>query len=149
MLPDQIRLPTMFLRKTQPSLFSLSRRQMAKPLSSSNPRLRPIHWKASAPEALPGTLTFGAQTKLPRLPVPNLEDTFSRLKESLKPIAWSESEYASVVSKVDEFAKTKAPELQGRLLARATEHPHWLEEWWDDAAYLGYRDSVSTLYPSS
>lgn len=133
----------MLARKSQRSLFTFSRKQMVKPLSSPRPGHRPIHWKASAPEALPGTLTFAAQKKLPRLPVPKLEDTFSRLKESLKPIAWSESEYATVSSKVDEFAKTKAPELQGRLLARAEERPHWLEEWWDDGAYLGYRDSVS------
>lgn len=136
----------MLARKSQRSLISLPYKLMARqPLSSSSPRRRPIHWKASAPKALPGTLTFGHQRKLPRLPVPKLEDTFSRLKESLRPIAWSESEYDAVASKIDEFAKTKAPELQGRLLARAEKTPHWLEEWWDDAAYLGYRDSVSTF----
>ncbi|KAF9480551.1 carnitine acetyl transferase [Pholiota conissans] len=103
---------------------------------------RPIHWKASAPEPLPGTLTFAAQRSLPKLPVPKLEDTVVRLKESLKPIAWSEAEFNAVAKKIDAFAATKGPELQKRLLQRETEHPHWLEEWWDDAGYLGYRDSV-------
>ncbi|KAF8202380.1 carnitine acetyl transferase [Pholiota molesta] len=97
---------------------------------SASVRRRPIHWKAAAPESLPGTLTA------------TLEDTVARLKESLKPIAWSEDEYNAVAKKIDTFAATKGPELHERLLGRAAERPHWLEEWWDDAGYLGYRDSV-------
>ncbi|KAF8967724.1 carnitine acetyl transferase [Flammula alnicola] len=111
-------------------------------MSSNFIRRRLTHWKASAPEPLPGTLTFGAQQNLPKLPVPKLEDTLVRLKESLKPIAWSDSEYNSVIKKIDNLAASKGPELQERLLQRASERPHWLEEWWDDAGYLGYRDSV-------
>ncbi|KAF9563145.1 acyltransferase ChoActase/COT/CPT [Agrocybe pediades] len=103
---------------------------------------RPANWKAAAPEPLPGTTTFAAQSTLPRLPVPELQNTLARLKDSLKPIAWTEEEYASVVKKIDDFGKSKAPELQERLLKRASEKKHWLEEWWDDGGYLGYRDSV-------
>ncbi|KAF8159566.1 carnitine acetyl transferase [Crassisporium funariophilum] len=103
---------------------------------------RPANWKSAAPEALSGTLTYAGQTSLPRLPVPKLQDTLSRLKESLKPIAWSHSEYATIVDKIDKFAINQGPELQARLLKRASERPHWLEEWWDNAGYLGYRDSV-------
>lgn len=105
-------------------------------------RRRPLHWKAAAPEPLPSTLTFAAQRDLPKLPVPTLEDTVVRLKESLKPIAWSEAEYSTVSKKIDQFAANKGPELQARLLQRASERPHWLEEWWDDSGYMGYRDSV-------
>lgn len=101
---------------------------------------RPSAWKAAAPGAPPGTQTYSS--KLPKLPVLDLPETLSRLKQSLKPIAWSDSEYATVEKKIDEFAATKGPELQKRLLLRAEETPHWLEEWWDDAGYLGYRDSV-------
>lgn len=106
------------------------------------PPHRPIHWKATAPEPLPGTTTFGAQKALPKLPVPELQKTVARLKESLKPIAWSEAEYAAAVKKIDEFATGKGPELQDRLLKYAEGKEHWLERWWDDGAYLGYRDSV-------
>jgi carnitine O-acetyltransferase len=105
-------------------------------------RRRPVDWKAAAPEALPGTVTFGAQQNLPKLPVPDLQDTLARLKDSLKPIAWSDSEYASVLKKIDDFGTGKGRELHDRLLNHASVRPHWLEEWWDDAAYLGYRDSV-------
>ncbi|KAF8239327.1 carnitine acetyl transferase [Tricholoma matsutake] len=101
---------------------------------------RPAGWKAAAPGAPPGTQTYSS--KLPSLPVLDLQETLGRLKQSLKPIAWSDSEYASVEKKIDEFAASKGPELQKRLSKRVEETSHWLEEWWDDAGYLGYRDSV-------
>ncbi|KAH9479541.1 Carnitine O-acetyltransferase, mitochondrial [Psilocybe cubensis] len=105
-------------------------------MTSTARRMRPVEWKTEAPEPLPGTTTFAAQSTLPRLPVPDLQNTLARLKESLKPIAWSEAEYASVVKKIDNFGQGKGPELHERLLKHAGEREHWLEEWWDDAAYL-------------
>jgi carnitine O-acetyltransferase len=104
-------------------------------------RVRPIDWKTAAPEPL-SALTFRGQSKLPKLPVPDFNDTILRLKESLKPIAWSDIEYTSVVKKVDDFATNLGPILHSRLLERAKQGSHWLEEWWDDTGYLGYRDSV-------
>ncbi|KAH9851920.1 carnitine acetyl transferase [Lenzites betulinus] len=105
---------------------------------------RPPHWKELAPPPLPGP-TFAAQSSLPRLPVPALADTFAKLKRTLRPIAWSEGEYADAVKAVDQFAASQyAHELQQRLQARAEEpgRPHWLEEWWDDWSYMGFRESV-------
>ena len=115
-------------------------------MSSTRP-IRPVDWKSAAPEPLSGTLTFTAQPNLPRLPVPPLNQTLSRLRESLKPIAWSDSEYSSVLRKIDTFANEHGPRLQQRLLNRANERPHWLEEWWDNIGYLGYRDSVYLYIP--
>ncbi|EAU90258.2 carnitine acetyl transferase [Coprinopsis cinerea okayama7 len=103
---------------------------------------RPADWKERAPEALPGSVTYAAQTKLPKLPVPNLQDTLSRLKETLKPIAWSEEELQAVLKKIDAFGAAQGPELHNRLLQRDAASKHWLESWWDDAGYMGYRDSV-------
>ncbi|PFH51868.1 hypothetical protein AMATHDRAFT_58398 [Amanita thiersii Skay4041] len=103
---------------------------------------RPANWKAAAPEALPGSLTFASQQTLPKLPVPDLDQTLSKLKESLKPIAWSDQEYLAVERKIDDFASGKGRELHTQLLKRAQETKHWLEQWWDDGGYLGYRDSV-------
>ncbi|KAF5336707.1 hypothetical protein D9758_015079 [Tetrapyrgos nigripes] len=79
------------------------------------------------------------------LPVPDLELTLDKLKESLRPIAWSDEEYAAVERKIDEFGKDKqqGPMLHKRLVQRAQEKDHWLEEWWDDGGYLGYRDSFT------
>lgn len=102
---------------------------------------RPANWKAAAPD-LPSNVTFAAQSKLPKLPVPNLSDTLGRLKESLKPIAWSDAEFRAVSEKIDEFGAGKGNELQERLLKHNEKTRHWLEQWWDDTGYLGYRDSV-------
>ncbi|KAF7309011.1 Carnitine acetyl transferase [Mycena kentingensis (nom. inval.)] len=122
-----------------PARRSLGSRLLATP---AMPTTQPPDWKAAAPEPPSGTTTFAAQSDLPSLPVPDLTQTLARLRESLKPLAWSEAEMAGVEAKIAEFEKGKAPELHRRLLQRANEHRHWLEEWWDNGAYLGYRDSV-------
>ncbi|KAJ4473588.1 carnitine acetyl transferase [Lentinula aciculospora] len=120
----------------------LSRKIFRFTLMQNTRQCRGAHWKTLAPTALPCSETFAAQNSLPRLPVPDLDGTLTRLKESLKPIAWNEAEYRAVVSKIDEFGAGIGPELQKRLLQRQTETDNWLERWWDDGAYLGYRDSV-------
>ncbi len=104
---------------------------------------RPANWKSQAPAPLPGTTTFAGQATLPKLPVPELSDTLAKLKDSLKPIAWSDKEFNEAVAKIDEFGEGLGKELQARLLKRRDETVHWFEEWWDDIAYLPYRDSVS------
>jgi len=109
--------------------------------TSTAPLERPRNWKTVAPD-LPSTVTFAGQPKLQKLPVPNLTDTLGRLKESLKPIARSNAEFNAVLKKIDEFGSEKGVELQERLLKHNNSIDHWLEQWWDDVAYLGYRDSV-------
>lgn len=118
------------------TLSSVTRRTMTSNLH------RPANWKELAPAPLPGP-TFAAQSSLPKLPVPELSETLARLKESLRPIARDEKEWENVERRIDEFAQGPGPKLQDQLLQRAQEKLHWLEEWWDDLAYLGYRDSVS------
>jgi carnitine O-acetyltransferase len=120
------------------SLFRfVSRRTMA---------TRPASWKSAAPLALNNSTTYAAQPKLPRLPVADLDTSLSKLKTSLRPLAWNGAEYAAAEQKIDEFVKSgKAAELYARLLKHAEGKSHWLEEWWDDIAYLGYRDSVCYL----
>lgn len=123
--------------------WSASRTMSTTPLATT----RPANWKTLAPSPLPGP-TFGGQSSLPRLPVPSLSETLAKFKETLKPIAWSEQEYIEAVEAVDHFgASPYARELQDRLQRRSEEpgRLHWLEEWWDDGGYLGYRDSVSIL----
>lgn len=104
---------------------------------------RPANWKELAPAPHPGP-TFAAQSSLPKLPVPELPETLAKLKESLRPIARDENEWEKISRRIDKFGHGPGPKLQEMLLQRARERQHWLEEWWDDLAYLGYRDSVST-----
>lgn len=102
---------------------------------------RPVDWKAAAPP-IPN---FAPQhDSLPRLPVPNLTATLDRLKTSLLPLAHSEAEFTDAARKIDAFGSHAGSGnlLQSRLLQRASEREHWLEEWWDNLGYLGYRDSV-------
>ncbi|KAI8962171.1 acyltransferase ChoActase/COT/CPT [Daldinia sp. FL1419] len=85
------------------------------------------------------------QESLPRLPVPTLEETAARYVKSLHPLL-SPVEYAASKKAVDEFIKPGGigHRLQEKLIARR-ENPNvknWLYEWWNDAAYLSYRDPV-------
>ncbi len=106
---------------------------------------RPDDWKARAPGPPSTSVTFAAQDKLPKLPVPDLKQTLTRLKESLRPIAWNDAEYSAVEKKIDEFERGKGAELHQRLLGKYAATKHWLEDWWDDGGYLGYRDSVGYI----
>ncbi len=107
------------------------------------PARRPADWKSAAPAPPAGTTTLSAQSSLPMLPVLPLAATLDRLKRSLVPIAHSPAEFAETERKIDAFSGSIGPELQHRLDAHAQGRPQWLEEWWDDGAYLSYRDSVS------
>jgi carnitine O-acetyltransferase len=109
------------------------------------PAPRPTDWKSAAPSSPPGTTTFAAQSTLPRLPVLPLVPTLERLKATLVPIAHTPAELVEAYRNIDAFANGIGPELQRRLEARALYKPHWLEEWWDDGAYLSYRDSVLSI----
>jgi carnitine O-acetyltransferase len=121
-----------------------SLRFMSTDLSKVCNASRPPAWKTLAP-AIPNI--SARDLGLPRLPVPSLEGTVSRLKSSLQSMAHTMDEYEMATRKIDAFLSTKglATTLQERLEARAKEdgREHWLEEWWDDGGYLGYRDSVS------
>ncbi|GJC93892.1 choline/Carnitine O-acyltransferase [Colletotrichum higginsianum] len=85
------------------------------------------------------------QDSLPRLPVPTLEETAARYVKTLHPLL-SESEFAASKKAVEEFVKPGGvgSKLQEKLLARREDpaHRNWLYEWWNDAAYLSYRDPV-------
>ncbi|KAI0896971.1 acyltransferase ChoActase/COT/CPT [Annulohypoxylon nitens] len=85
------------------------------------------------------------QDSLPRLPVPTLEETTSRYLKTLHPLL-SPTELAASKKAVDEFIKPggAGQKLQEKLIARREkpEVKNWIYEWWNDAAYLSYRDPV-------
>lgn len=79
---------------------------------------------------------------LPRLPVPTLEETCQRYLKSLHPLLTSE-EYAASEKAVSKFQQ-QASQLQDRLVEKA-EKPdvkNWIIDWWNEAAYLAYKDPV-------
>lgn len=123
-------------------LTPISSRNLLFPLRrmSTHPR----DWKKLAPTPPPGTITFSGQSSLQRLPVPEFNSTLRKLRLSLKALAWDAAEYRASESKIDDFSRGLGPELQRRLEERRDEpgRDHWLEEWWDEGAYLTYRDPV-------
>ncbi|KAI9478378.1 MAG: acyltransferase ChoActase/COT/CPT [Benjaminiella poitrasii] len=85
------------------------------------------------------------QKNLPKLPVPQLSQTLQKYLKSVHPLLTAE-EYKRTEQAVKDF---EAPgglgqELQRRLVARAKDPNmvNWMEEWWLDQAYMGYRDPV-------
>ncbi|KAK3318619.1 carnitine O-acetyltransferase-like protein [Apodospora peruviana] len=85
------------------------------------------------------------QESLPRLPVPTLEETTARYLKTLRPLL-TPAELEASTKAVEEFVAPNGPgrKLQEKLIARR-ENPkikNWLYEWWNDAAYLSYRDPV-------
>lgn len=85
------------------------------------------------------------EDSLPRLPVPTLEETSKRYLRSVQPLL-NKAEFESTKKAVDAFVKPGSigQELQKRLRARRDDpkHKNWIYEWWNEAAYLAYRDPV-------
>ncbi|EFX04354.1 carnitine acetyl transferase [Grosmannia clavigera kw1407] len=85
------------------------------------------------------------QESLPRLPVPTLEETAARYVKSLRALYPTE-DVAKSEAAVAEFIRPGGvgQRLQAKLVAQRDDASvkNWLSEWWNDAAYLAYRDPV-------
>lgn len=90
-------------------------------------------------------LTLRFQDSLPKLPVPTLEETATRYLKTLRPLL-SEAELATSRAAVEDFIKAGGvgSRLQEKLIAKREDPAtkNWIYEWWNDAAYLSYRDPV-------
>jgi carnitine O-acetyltransferase len=84
------------------------------------------------------------QESLPRLPVPTLSSTAYKYLETVRPLV-DDVAFKKTRSAVNAFLNSPlALELQKRLEERAAnpEVKNWLADWWNDVAYMGYRDPV-------
>ncbi|KAI1611334.1 carnitine O-acetyltransferase [Exophiala viscosa] len=85
------------------------------------------------------------EESLPRLPVPSLEDTSKRYLKSLHPLLTKE-EFAASEKAVAAFNEPGGlgHTLQDRLIAKAQDPKvkNWIIDWWNEGAYLGYKDPV-------
>ncbi|KAK9239366.1 acyltransferase ChoActase/COT/CPT [Lipomyces kononenkoae] len=85
------------------------------------------------------------QESLPRLPVPTLQQTAERYLKSVRPLL-SQDQFNNTVKIVQNFISNEGegPGLQKKLLAKAADPTvkNWVYDWWNDAAYLTYRDPV-------
>jgi hypothetical protein len=88
---------------------------------------------------------YARQAEVPRLPVPPLADTASMFLRSARPHVTAE-EFATTEKLMADFLKEGGlgQQLQQRLMQRKEDKPNtsWFNEWWNDVAYLTYRDTV-------
>jgi carnitine O-acetyltransferase len=73
-------------------------------------------------------ITFAAQDKLPKLPIPDLEGSTTKYLAALKPLQ-TPREHAETQQAVDEFLKSEGPELQERLKKYATGKTSYIEQF--------------------
>lgn len=88
----------------------------------------------------PGGITFGAQDKLPKLPIPDLESTTEKYLEALKPLQ-SSREHGDTKQAVEEFLRMEGPELQEKLKSYAQSKTSYIEQFWYDS-YLNFDNPV-------
>lgn len=100
---------------------------LKKPFSTSNPK---------------GDL-FKYQSQLPKLPVPSLEETATKYLKTVEPFL-NKEQLAATKQKVENFIQPggAGEALQARLNDFASGKDNWLAEFWDDYAYMSYRDPV-------
>ncbi|GMG36878.1 unnamed protein product [Ambrosiozyma monospora] len=85
------------------------------------------------------------QDELPPLPVPSLKQTLDTYKKSIIPYypkGEKDPHFLKYGKVIDDFAKTQGPKLQERLEKYAVGKRNWLSDYWDNLAYLEYRDPV-------
>lgn len=95
-------------------------------------------------ETLIGGPLYANQTALPRLPIPNVEDTITKFLPTALPLAESEEEKQSLLHACASFP-SEAIELQRRLQERRDgemKDSSWLQLWWNQLGYLQVRDPV-------
>ncbi|XP_006822398.2 peroxisomal carnitine O-octanoyltransferase-like, partial [Saccoglossus kowalevskii] len=84
--------------------------------------------------------TFQFEEDLPSLPVPSLQHTLTRYIESVKPHV-SLAELERTTNIVKEFGNGIGKTLHETLLKKASTEKNWLENWWENSAYLSARGS--------
>ncbi|KAG8199407.1 hypothetical protein JTE90_000275 [Oedothorax gibbosus] len=83
------------------------------------------------------------QQSLPRLPVPPLHPSLEKYLLSVRPLL-TEEEYNNTVKVVKDFGAPNGlgSQLHALLKERAKVTENWLDEWWLDTAYLGFRSPL-------
>lgn len=135
------RAPTSLLRSSTRILPQQNSRVLAAMAPARKQSTLPAGYKED--HAKGAMLRF--EDSLPRLPVPTLEETAKRYLKSVHPLL-SKTEFDNTTKAVQEFVAPGGPgeTLQKRLVERREkpEIKNWLSEWWNDAAYMAYRDPV-------
>jgi len=111
-----------------------------KPMVESNGDYRA---EAYLEDVIGGPL-YSKQNSLPRLPIPQVQETMDRFLPTALPLAETEDEKKSLIEACASFPR-QAQELQQRLEKRRDgdmKDSSWLQLWWNTAGYLQVRDPV-------
>ncbi|CAD6972734.1 unnamed protein product [Tilletia controversa] len=84
--------------------------------------------------------TLKDQDKLPKLPIPNLQDTCKRYLSSLEHLQ-TQDEHAQTKQVVQDFLTNEGPKLHAQLEEYASTRASYIEEFWNES-YLSSSDSV-------
>ncbi|CAG9938943.1 unnamed protein product [Clonostachys rosea f. rosea IK726] len=87
-----------------------------------------------------GGITFAAQDKLPKLPIPELESSLKKYLRALKPLQ-TPREHSDSRQAVEDFLRTDGPELQEKLRNYAQGKSSYIEQFWYDS-YLNFDNPV-------
>ncbi|XXG97726.1 hypothetical protein Hte_004035 [Hypoxylon texense] len=87
-----------------------------------------------------GGITFASQDSLPKLPIPELEQTCKKYLAALKPLQ-GPREHSETKIAVQEFLKKDGPELQRKLQEYAVGKTSYIEQFWYDS-YLNFDNPV-------
>lgn len=79
--------------------------------------------------------------KLPKLPIPTLQDTLNKYLKSVKPFL-NLDELKNTEDVIKQFGTENGFALQEYLIYKAEKLENWLSDWWLNAAYLDFRSSV-------
>lgn len=79
------------------------------------------------PDSKPG-ITFAAQDKLPKLPIPELDQTCKRYLAGLDPLQTAR-EHSDSEKAVADFLQTDGPQLQQKLKEYATGQGSYIEQF--------------------
>jgi Choline/Carnitine o-acyltransferase len=145
-------VPNAYFSNSTQSNMKIGDRDERPLMTSKPPSMRSSGSTNSLPEGYKADPKQGAmlryQASLPHLPVPPLASTLAKYLETIRPHL-TPSEYAHSESVVRAFGTSaQAAELQRRLEARAAAAAepggmaNWLADWWNETAYMAYRDPV-------
>ena len=92
--------------------------------------------------------TYELQDKLPKLPIPSLQESCKTFIESCKPLL-NEEQMKETIKLTEEFLKDDtSKQLQEQLILYAKQQESqgksWLEDWWLKYAYLSYKAPLPT-----
>ncbi|KAG6118289.1 hypothetical protein E4U14_006986 [Claviceps sp. LM454 group G7] len=143
--------PTTPLAEGPAETLSLSQRAtpriLPEPITPDNPTTStaaytrmPLDKSSESGSSAGGGITFAAQDKLPKLPIPHLASTCDKYLEALKPLQ-SPRERAETEHAVKDFLSTDGPDLQEKLKKYARGKTSYIEQFWYDS-YLNFDNPV-------